>query len=148
MHKTVMALHGQTVRFNALSHRFVLRITLPCGLQFAFDPTAIQYGWLETIAPWSAYIQHRAHNGVREVVIKQPMDVGVDAACARMQNTPLPDWDTPFAQAVRDGRRRIMEHVAMEINIVVLYCLPMFHDAESIVPGLLMSTSEDTFQAV
>lgn len=39
----------------------VLRITLPSGLRFAFDPTGAQNGWQEYLAPWDAYEQHRIH---------------------------------------------------------------------------------------
>lgn len=51
---------GGRYDFSCPKRHHPLRITLRCGKQFAFDPTAFQYGWRETLAPWSAYTAHRA----------------------------------------------------------------------------------------
>lgn len=45
--------------FAGLTTHIVVRLTLRCGLQFAFDPTAAQYGWREVLSPWESYKTHR-----------------------------------------------------------------------------------------
>lgn len=42
-----------------MSTHELVRITLGCGLQFAFDPTGAQYGWRETLSPWPVFQSHR-----------------------------------------------------------------------------------------
>lgn len=44
--------------FRTSTHVLV-RITLGCGLQFAFDPAGAQYGWREALSPWPAFQGHR-----------------------------------------------------------------------------------------
>lgn len=50
---------GRTQIFGSLWTHNIVRITLPCGLQFALDATGAQYGWREVLSPWPAYKAHR-----------------------------------------------------------------------------------------
>lgn len=45
--------------FAGLCGHDLVRVTLPCGLQFALDATGAQYGWREVLSPWPAYKTHR-----------------------------------------------------------------------------------------
>lgn len=40
----------------------VARLTLPSGSQYAFDPTAAQFGWRELLKPWDEYFGRRVHH--------------------------------------------------------------------------------------
>lgn len=61
-HKTVLITYPDGKHdFAFMYFHLVLRITLPSGLRFAFDPTGLQNGWQEYLAPWDEYEQHRIH---------------------------------------------------------------------------------------
>lgn len=144
MHKTVLLVQGQCVMFNSLYRHHPLRITLPCGLQFAFDPTAAQYGWKEIIAPWEAYLKHRAHNSIRDVVIKEPVSMGEAWALAKARANR--QCDAPINEAASHFRRQLLEHVAMEFSLGAAKHLNMFE--ENVVSVLQTSLLEDAFELV
>lgn len=48
-------------RYNTLGPHGVLRLTLPLGVQYVFDPSAAQFGWKEYLAPWDEYARRRIH---------------------------------------------------------------------------------------
>ncbi|KAB5511348.1 hypothetical protein GE09DRAFT_1295637 [Coniochaeta sp. 2T2.1] len=60
---------GQAIRiinsdyndFCAFSLHKVAHVTLPCGLQFAVDPTCAQHGWQYMIVPWATYSARHIH---------------------------------------------------------------------------------------
>lgn len=71
-HKTVhVSYHNGKHDFLFLAFHVVLRITLPSGLRFAFDPSGAQNGWQEYLAPWDAYEQHRVHF-IKDIRIVDP----------------------------------------------------------------------------
>jgi hypothetical protein len=59
MHKPVHITHPDWDEHNALMVHEITIATLSCGMTVAIDPTGIQYGWKETISPWSTYKEHR-----------------------------------------------------------------------------------------
>lgn len=144
MRKTVLHIQGQEAMFNALYRHHPLRITLPCGLQFAFDPTAGQYGWKELLCPWDAYLKHRAHNGIRGVIIKEPTNITGQKAWALARARPRPQSDAPINEALAYSRRYVLEYVAVKLNIISGEYLTLFFD--HVVPVLLTSLRDDGFE--
>lgn len=60
MHHTIQIIDSEGNRgFTAFQLHDVLRLTLPCGDRFAFEATASQFGWRETISPWDVYERQR-----------------------------------------------------------------------------------------
>jgi len=51
--------HDKFNLFSALSCHDVIRATLPCGAQYAIDPTGLQLGWKHTTTLWEAYAAER-----------------------------------------------------------------------------------------
>lgn len=50
---------------NISPRHTVCRLTTSSGLQFAFDPTAAQFGWQEHLAPWDVYEKQRVDLGAK-----------------------------------------------------------------------------------
>jgi hypothetical protein len=57
----IRMIHTDRDEFNNLALHEVVHATLPCGLQFALDPTGLQLGWKHSIVPWSTYCQRHIH---------------------------------------------------------------------------------------
>lgn len=69
MDKPVHITHPDWDELNSVMNHEVLLATLACGEVVALDPTGIQFGWKENIAPWDSYLQHRiSHLAERQVV--------------------------------------------------------------------------------
>lgn len=146
MHKTVLQVEDGRVEFSALYRHHPLRITLPCGLQFAFDPTASQYGWVEILAPWDDYLECRAHHGVYDVITMKPMELKADGVEAlAIPRQPI-SYNMPLRQAVEFFRRGVLEHVACGINMVGAECLTVC--PENVVPVLLIWIQDKDFVPV
>lgn len=65
------------LRYNTLGPHVIVRLTLPSGLQYAFDPTAAQFGWKEYLAPWDEYARRRIHLIDMIGMFKPPSDTKV-----------------------------------------------------------------------
>lgn len=70
---------GQTHRFryNTLGPHVIVRLTLPSGLQYSFDPSAAQFGWKEYLAPWDEYARRRIHHIDLASVFRSESDIQV-----------------------------------------------------------------------
>jgi hypothetical protein len=69
MEKPVHIIHPDWDELNCVMNHEVLLATLACGTVVALDPTGIQFGWKETVAPWTSYQQHRiSHLAERHTV--------------------------------------------------------------------------------
>lgn len=45
--------------FNTTPYHTIAVLSTASGLEFAFDPTAAQFGWKEHLAPWALYRERR-----------------------------------------------------------------------------------------
>lgn len=144
MARTVLLVEGTRRKFSALALHHPLRITLPCGLQFAFDPTSAQYGWSETMAPWDVYMRHRAHQGIRHINIKQPLPVSATEACKQAQHRRDIVWQTPLDQAVVFARLTMLEHMA--VNVVDTAAATWSASLDDIVSVVLTTVSNRDFE--
>lgn len=99
-----IASSGQGESFAGLAAHHVLRLTLPCGLGFAFDPTGAQYGWSEILSPWTPYKRHR----VRLIISESRLMLGDP-----LQSGPIPRSPCSHGETRRlITRRALMSAVA------------------------------------
>lgn len=100
---------GQThrLRYNTLGPHVIVRLTLPSGLQYAFDPTAAQFGWKEYLAPWDEYARRRIHLIDLAAAFEPPGDT----KAPHEDHTKPPEFDPVFF--------RTKERAAAEIIKVV-----------------------------
>lgn len=145
MRRTVLRLQGEERSFSALCLHHPLRLTLPCGLQFAFDPTGMQFGWKETLVPWDLYLEKRVHNGIRHIIVKQPLNSSVAEACTEARLRPDIPWQTPFEPARVYSRRLMLEYVA--INFVSMSAGTWGTSSDNIMSVLLARSSDFEFEA-
>ncbi|KAK2607513.1 hypothetical protein N8I77_006179 [Diaporthe amygdali] len=61
------------LRYNTLRLHLAARLTLPSGAQYAFDPSAAQFGWKDCLAPWAEYARCRIHH-IENVTVLDPLD--------------------------------------------------------------------------
>ncbi|KAK4205423.1 hypothetical protein QBC40DRAFT_249016 [Triangularia verruculosa] len=57
--RPVLEIQDEDARLNTAVAHCVILVELDCGLQFVLDPTAAQYGWAETILPWTTFKKYR-----------------------------------------------------------------------------------------
>ncbi len=63
----------------------LLRVTLKSGESYAFDLTGAQFGYYDTITPWSLYEQSRAKEGS---IAFSPPDLRLNSMIAATSNSP------------------------------------------------------------
>ncbi|KAL1877012.1 hypothetical protein Daus18300_002621 [Diaporthe australafricana] len=59
------------ITYNTLRPHSVARLTLPSGSRYVLDPSAAQFGWEESLAPWDEYARRRIHQ-IDDIAILQP----------------------------------------------------------------------------
>lgn len=65
----------------------VARLTLPSGSQYAFDPTAAQFGWREYLAPWDEYFGRRVHQ-IDEITVLESLNSTQQLATGESSMSP------------------------------------------------------------
>lgn len=145
MHKVVLSVDPEAVSCNAVTRHRLFRITLPSGKQFAFDPTAVQFGWRETLSPWESFLEHRAHNGVREMAVIEPMADGKAkrTALRASQFSPNLPWNTDFEDVAIRARDRFIESTCAAFEGLVREAMNSSDDEA--IPKLLTTRNKDNF---
>lgn len=147
MHKTVSHVENGREEFSAFYPHNPLRITLPNGLQFAFDPTASQYGWMETLAPWDEYLKYRAHHGVYDAMDMEPISVSLQEIEALARSGPSLSSSSPLRHVVRVIRRGMMHKATGHLVLVGNGCLLQRPENPiDAVPMMLITMSEEGFE--
>ncbi|KAL1866858.1 hypothetical protein Daus18300_006561 [Diaporthe australafricana] len=97
--------HSQPV--NTIPHHTIAVLSTASGLEFAFDPTAAQFGWKEYLSPWSVYRERRV-----DLLYDQEVARPLSPACAltrqEARNPGRFDWDSARAaqEIVEDAKAR------------------------------------------
>lgn len=87
----IRLIHTNMTEFNNFKVHTVVRATLPCGLQFALDPTCLQFGWKHLIVPWETYVRRHVHSlRESETVLLKQLSIGYLNIAHSQRKKPVP----------------------------------------------------------
>jgi hypothetical protein len=117
MEKPVLNTHRDWKHHNALRDHKIVLATLGCGMEVALDPTGIQFGWKESMAPWSAYQKHRVYKGTSSRDLESELaDIECVQSTAVLLNPLVTAGVLPDGTVVKRKGRMLMETVVLSLQ--------------------------------
>ena len=88
MDTAVRFLHPGPTTLGSLNPHTAVVVKLPCSVMMVLDPTALQFGWKETLASGYHYLNHRINIAAFRTTDPEPQPPGSQFVTPQLPETP------------------------------------------------------------